>query len=125
MNHLRHFEHIAFNVSHANCPQCNADNERRLAGNRPHEYKFVSEYLKWIRPRLEAIRAGNDTVDARIWHKDFMRAMHRRISSHLPASGRKFADSYLERLRIANWKGNKQTASYFRTFAARNASALD
>lgn len=53
-----HKQHIAANVSHANCPECRADNSRWHAQSREHEYKYVHEYLTWVRPRLDAIRNG-------------------------------------------------------------------
>jgi hypothetical protein len=121
--HLAHFEHTAFNYSLNTCPRCNAERERRFAYVTPFHYEHVHEYLSWAKPRVEAIRAGNTEVNARQWQRDFVRALHKRISSRgSNPVWRKRNDSYLERLR-----GMKHVtdAGYLRSFAARGASCLD
>lgn len=118
---VEHSTHIQRNVVHARCPECNADRERGFVQNRPFRYAFVHEYLEWARVRLAAIREGNVTVAARQWRAGFVRALNRRISSHDERRGRKYADGYLERMRMAG----RGSESYLRRFAARNASCLD
>jgi hypothetical protein len=123
--YLRHFEHIALRVSHANCRQCNADNQRRFAHVTPFRYGFVHEYLSWIRPRLAAIRDGENSVDARRWHRDFMQALHTRISSRgQNPAWRKLAPGYLERLQMTRFPRSKADADYVREFARTGASCL-
>jgi hypothetical protein len=123
MKSTEHRKHIAENISHARCSECRADTERRFVGGWPFRYGFVHEYLTWVRPRLEAIRNGEQSTNARIWHRDFIKALNTRISSHLPANGRKHSHSYLERFR--QWRGMSVDAGYLRQFASRGASALD
>lgn len=123
MHYLKHFEHLAFNVSHNNCPRCTAANERRFATVTPFQYGHVKDYLGYIKPRIEAIRAGNNTVDARVWQRDFLKALHNRIYSRSsPPVVRKRSHSYLERL-----QGMKHVtdAAYLRSFSARGASCLE
>ena len=84
MQSLTHRQHVHTRMSHANCPECRADTERRLIDIAPFTYTHTREYLAYVRPRLTAIR--NDTVvassvDARVWYRGFMLALHRRISS--------------------------------------------
>lgn len=122
MRSTQHQAHIADFVSHSNCSECRADTERRFADNRPFKYDHVTQYLSWVRPRLEAIRNGEASVNARIWQRDFMRAMHRRISSHLIGNGRKHSDSYLARMGQFR---QSTDADYLREFAQRGASCLD
>lgn len=98
MQTQEHKQHIAGRVSHNSCPECRADNSRRFARKMPFHYGFVHEYLSWARPRVEAIRTaqnGGDTVEARRWQSDFVRALHNRITSHIPdQTGRKHAPEY-------------------------------
>lgn len=94
-----HRNHIAARKSYNSCPECRADNSRRFAVNRPFRYQYVREYLSYVRPRLEALRTGQnggDTVAARQWYRyDFMPALHNRINSHIPGqTGRKYASDY-------------------------------
>jgi hypothetical protein len=92
-----HQKHIDTRVAHSRCPECRADNSRRFAFTVPFRYGHVSVYLAWIRPRLEAIRTkqqGGATVEARQWQRDFVRALHSRINSHVPTPGRKHAPEY-------------------------------
>lgn len=118
-----HRKHIASRVSHADCPECRADTERRFVSLTPWRYQYVSDYLRWARPRLQALRDGADTPDARRWQRRFLEALHTRISQKTPASGRKRCDSYLERL--ANARSVPACAHYLRRFASRGASCLD
>lgn len=83
MQSTLHKEHILARMSHANCSECRADTERRFVDTTPFTYTYVHEYLAYVRPRLAAIR--NDTVvassvDARVWYRGFILALHRRIS---------------------------------------------
>ena len=94
MQSLEHKRHVIDNVSFSRCAECRADCSRRFAGATPFQYRHVHEYLSYVKPRIEAIRAGNDTVDARIWHRGFVAALHNRISSHLAHDGRKHAPEY-------------------------------
>lgn len=101
MQSEEHKKHIAARISWNSCPECRADNSRWRAQTRPHEYKYVREYLSWVRPRLEAIRNGaieqgraKDSYEALWWYRDFINALHRRISSHLSDTGRKHAPDY-------------------------------
>ena len=66
MQSLLHKQHIRHNVSDMRCSECRADSERRFAGNHPFHYAYVHQYLEWVRPRLEAIRNGENSVDAQI-----------------------------------------------------------
>jgi hypothetical protein len=137
MQSLAHRQHIAERVSHADCPECRADTERSFSRNSrtgqasPWRYRHVHEFLAWIRPRLAAIRDGSnggDSVDARIWHRDFIRALHARISLKAPvsgANGRKFSHGYLERLKMTRFPGSRADEGYLRRFADRGASCLD
>lgn len=119
-----HAEHIRTFISHNNCAECRADGERRHVQRVVFRYVYVHEYLAYAQPRIAEIRAGNVSVNARIWHRDFMRALHRRISSRVRVDGRKQSDSYLERLRMA-LSARNANAGYLRTFASRGASCLD
>ena len=78
--------------------------------------------ISWVRPRLAAIRNGESSVNARIWQLDFLKALNRRISSHAAGTGRKWCDSYLQRM---GQFGNRADAGYLRQFAQRGASCLD
>jgi hypothetical protein len=126
-DHVRHLvEHRRYSLN--TCPECNADRERRFVDRQPFAYKHVHEYLEYVRPRLVAIRQGEDSVDARRWLRDFHKAMHRRISSHAAGIGRKWSDGYLERLGQFCPQPQRSTradAAYLRRFAQRGASCLD
>lgn len=93
-----HGHHIASRVTHSNCPECRADTSRRFARTVPFRYQYVSEYLSWVKPRMEAIRTGaNGGVMAEAWLSDFRRALHNRINSHIPGrNGRKHAPDYAQ-----------------------------
>src|ERR1035441_4137305 len=92
---LQHKQHIAERISHNNCPECRADCSRRFAGVTPFRYDFVHEYLSWVQPRILAIQNGENSVNARIWQREFVSALHTRVSSHFPKqNGRKFAPDY-------------------------------
>jgi hypothetical protein len=120
-----HLAHIKANQSWNNCSECRADTERRFVQTVPwREYRFVSEYLAYIRPRLNAV-ATDDSVDARIWYRGFRLALNRRISLRTPSAGRKQCDSYLERLKQFRFPSSKADATYLRSFASRGASCLD
>jgi hypothetical protein len=99
MTSIVHKEHIAKHISHNNCPECRADNSRWHAQTRTFRHADVPadalrKYLRWIRPRLAAIRDGNNTVDAQRWQRDFVAALHNRLYSQMAGSGRKFAPDY-------------------------------
>lgn len=117
-----HKTHVDKRMSHSDCSECRADCERRFVSRQPFKYAYVSKYLAWAKPRIQAIRDGNDTVDARIWQRDFVLALNRRISSHLGRQGRKFNDSYLERMKGMN---RCHDVAYLQQFAQRGASCLD
>lgn len=121
MKSAQHNQHIAEFVSHNNCPECLADCQRRFARESKWPgYQHVTAYLAWIRPRLEAIRQGNATVAALRWHRDFMQAMHRRISlRNMPETGRKHQPGYEIRLQATRFKGSRFTECDLRTMAGR------
>jgi hypothetical protein len=122
MQSSTHKQHIAGNISHNNCSECRADNERQFARIHRFEYRHVHEYLTYVRPRIEALRKGENSVNARIWHRDFLKALHNRIESRMPNPvTRKRSHSYLERLKIARFPGNRTD---FREFARKGASCL-
>lgn len=121
MKSQAHNIHLKNRISHNNCPECSADCERQFVAFRPFKYAHISEYLNWIKPRLEAIRNGDDSTNAKIWMRDFLRALHTRIGSHIPVAGRKQCHSYLERL---GQFGANTDANYLRAFAKKGASAL-
>lgn len=87
------------------------------------EYKHVSEYLAYVRPRIAA-QGVDDSMDARIWYRGFRLALQRRISLRAPIPGRKRCDGYLERLKQFR-PGRGTDAAYLRRFAQRGASCLD
>lgn len=43
-------------------------------------YQKVGEYLAWCKPRIEAIRNGDQSEDALYWHKEFLATLNRRIN---------------------------------------------
>ncbi len=127
-----HKAHIAANISHNSCPECRADCERRFVRVRPFRYDHVTEYLRYVKPRLTALRTGRHgggSIEAQWWHREFVAAPNRRISSHTGRRGRKYSDGYLERLKMADVKcgpENKRPGElYLRMFASRGASCLD
>lgn len=109
-------------VSHNNCQECRADCERQFL--RPAwRYDFVTEYLAHTKPRLEAIKAGENSLFAKVWHMRFIKALHRRITLKGGAEvGHKRCDSYLERL---NQFPRSTDSAYLRRFARRGASTLN
>lgn len=126
-----HKQHIAARVSHNACPECIADNQRSFVRSRPFRYDHVTEYLRYVRPRLAALETGKNggnTVEAQWWYRDFITALNRRISSHVPRQGRKYSDGYLERLKMADVncgpECRRPSADYLRTFAQKGASCL-
>lgn len=120
----QHKQHVAARIAHNNCDECRADNERRFVPAQWPGYQHVSEYLSHIRPRLSALKAGEDSGNARAWYRNFHRALDRRISLKSAApTGRKHSDGYLDRLRMATG-GRNADAEYLRRFAARGASTL-
>lgn len=122
MQSEQHKIHIQSRNSHSNCCECRADTERRFVRLKPwREYQFVVDYLSYVRPRLAACKVDN-SVDARIWYRKFAQALHRRITLRAPSAGRKYCDSYQERLKQF---GRKVDAGYLRKFAQRGASCLD
>lgn len=128
MRTIDHAQHIMSRVSHNNCQECRADCERRFLRLRWTSYQFVAEYLAFVKPRLEAIKAGKNSVDAHRWHRDFIEALHRRITlKGAGESGRKQTDSYLQRL--GQFSSNPEDnhfadAAYLRRYAQRGASML-
>ena len=117
-----HQRHIAERLSHNNCDECRADCERQFLRAQWPGYRHVTEYLNWIKPRLEAIRNGENSLNARQWYREFIRALHRRISLKVAGeTGRKQCPGYLSRLRQFP---RMTEASYLRRFAARGASTL-
>lgn len=124
MRTIDHQRHITDRVSHNDCQECRADCERQFLREQWPGYRYVNEYLNWIKPRLTAIREGNNSVDARQWKREFIRALHRRISLKTGSEqGRKYNSGYRERLRMA-LSGRNPNAVYLRRFATRGASTL-
>lgn len=122
MKTAEHERHIAEYVSRNDCQECRADCERQFLRPRWPGYRYVSEYLNHVKPRLAAIRAGENSVNARRWKREFTRALHRRINLKAGAEhGRKYCDSYLERLGQFRRDADRV---YLRRFASRGASAL-
>ena len=122
MKTAAHKKHLASRVSHNDCQECRADVERRFL--RPHwpGYQFVTDYLGWAKPRLEAIREGEASPAATHWRDDFRLALNRRINLKVAAeTGRKQCDSYLQRLGQFPRATDSQ---YLRRFARRGASTL-
>lgn len=124
MRTTEHQKHIAARIAHNNCDECRADCERQFVPIAWPGYQHVSDYLSYIRPRLSALKAGEDSQNARTWYREFNRALNRRISLKGSApAGRKYAPGYLERLRMATG-GRNADARYLRQFSARGASTL-
>jgi hypothetical protein len=122
MQSATHLAHIKANVSHSNCSECRADCERRFVPSAPWPgYQFVSEYVRYIKPRLQACDFDN-SIEAKQWHREFTQALQRRITLRAPIAGRKQSHSYLERLKQF---GRNVDAGYLRRFAQRGASCLD
>lgn len=126
MTSSTHFLHIQARTSHANCGECNADGGRQRAAwqNAPWPgYRMVREYLQWILPRLAEIRqrtAMGTTADANRWQRDFLKALHTRITLKGPAiCGRKHDAGYLERLKGCVFPGAKFTGQDLRLLAGR------
>jgi hypothetical protein len=121
-----HQKHLSTNRSHNDCRECRADTERRFVATAQWRYDHVHDYLTWIQPRLEALRNGEDSINARQWLKDFRQSLDRRINlkAHSRPNWRKLCDSYQERLKNAR-RGRNPNASYLRQFAQTGASALN
>lgn len=119
-----HKGHLSSNVSHSDCCECRADTERRFVDRSVWRYEHVHVYLNYIAPPLAIIRSGERGHDARIWHRKLIDALHRRINLKVAnrCHGRKWCDSYLERL---GQFGKNVDAGYLRQFASRGASCLD
>lgn len=128
MRSATHKQHVDSRISHNNCDECRADCERSFLRQQWLGYKFVAEYLAWCKPRLQAIKAGETSVNARIWHRDFIRTLHRRITLKGAAeTGRKQNDSYRQRLgQFSRNPRDNHFADrfYLRRFASRGASTL-
>jgi hypothetical protein len=118
-----HQDHKNRRVAYNNCRECRADCERQYVGDfAPWRYDHVHDYLTFVQPRLAAIQAGNDSVSARQWLREFRKALDRRINLKVgEPRWRKLSDSYLERL--GNMRHVKDSA-YLRNFARVGASAL-
>ena len=122
MRTSEHQRHLDSRIAHNNCDECRADCERSFLHGQWPGYRFVTEYLSWAKPRIEAIRQGKSSVDARIWHRDFLRALHRRITlKGSSESGRKWNDSYRQRL---NQFPRSTDNRYLKRYARRGASTL-
>jgi len=120
---VRHQTHLRTRVAHNGCRECRADTERRFVHTGPWRYEHVHFYLGYAQPRLAAIRAGESSVDARVWLRDFRRALDRRINLKVGMPRwRKLCDSYLERLRGMK---HVKDVEYLRDFARCGASALN
>lgn len=123
-----HKAHLANNMSHNSCCECRADCERQFVRLSPWaKYQYVSEYLAYVRPRLQACVVDN-SVDARVWYRGFVKALHVRITLRTTVAGRKQSDGYLQRL--GQFSRNRQDnhfadAGYLRSYASRGASCLD
>jgi hypothetical protein len=127
MRSAEHQKHLDTRMSHNNCSECRADCERRWVAFRPFQYAHVATYLEYIKPRLEAIRTeqyGGNKSNAIRWHYDFIQALNNRISSHIRVAGRKHSHSYLERLKMTQFPGNRANLEYLKAFARKGASAL-
>ncbi len=124
MKTVEHLKHIASRTSFNDCPECRADTERRFVSTSPWSYQHVADYLRFVRPRLDAIRYGEDSTSARVWLRQFRIALNRRITEKVASAcaERKRCDSYLERMR--QFKRSADSA-FLRRFAARGASGLD
>lgn len=123
-----HKKHLASRISHSDCCECRADTERRFVDRAVWKYDHVSEYLAYIRPRLDALHTGKyaGDSDAIIWLRKFVKALHTRISLKVQGPcGRKHSHGYLERLRMTQFPGNRADSGYLRQFASRGASCLD
>jgi hypothetical protein len=95
-----HQSHLETRHAYNDCRECRADTERQFVATAQWHYDHVHDYLAFAQPRIEAIKAGTDTVDSRIWLRDFRKAMDRRINLKVGSpKWRKLSDGYLERLR--------------------------
>lgn len=118
-----HRQHIAARASRNDCQECRADCERQFLRPQWPDYRHVDKYLAWVKPRLEAIRQGECSANARHWHRDFVETLQRRITLKGAAeTGRKQCDSYLQRL--GQFPRTTESA-YLRRFASRGASTLN
>lgn len=119
----QHKQHIRSRVSHNDCQECRADTERRFVQTAPWNYDHMRAYLDYVKPRLAAIKAGENSADSHIWMQKFRVALDRRITLKVSASKaeRKRCDSYLERM---GQFGKNVNGQYLRQFSARGASCL-
>lgn len=134
MQTTEHQRHLKTRVSHNNCQECRADVERQFLRLAFEGYRYVHEYLDFVRPRLEAIKGGFDSVNARHFRSDFREALNRRITLKAgPEIGRKRCDSYSQRLNQFPRRSTDRPlnpwstidATYLRRFARRGASTLN
>lgn len=123
MRSSNHQQHITRRVAHNDCQECRADCERQFLRPQWTRYQFVDKYLAYIKPRLLAInRHQVNTVDAIIWHRDFVKTLHRRITlKGAGETGRKQNGSYRQRL---NQFPRSTDQLYLRRYARRGASTL-
>lgn len=137
MKSVEHKKHLNTNVSWNNCQECRADNERRFIHPRWVGYRLVHEYLEFAKAGFgnKGVRTwwGGDRLTAEEWSREFRKALHRRIYLRVePPKGRKFCDSYVERLKqfvnrgIHAERGKKHSAeaAYLRLFAQKGACTL-
>ena len=123
MQTLEHREHTNSRVGHNDCQECRANCERQFLRPQWSDYRYVSEYLSWAKPRLLAIKQGEASAAALRWMRDFRLALNRRITLKVSGeSGRKRCDSYLQRM--GQFPRNTDRA-YLRRFAQRGASTLN
>jgi hypothetical protein len=123
-----HKKHLRTLTSWNNCSECRADTERRMLHPRWVGYRFAHEYLEYAKAGFsgKGVRTwwGGDRLTEEQWRKEFVKALHNRISLRIePPRWRKLASGYLERLRSA-LRGRNPNAAYLRQFAAKGASAL-
>lgn len=125
MRTAEHQAHIDARTAHNDCRECRADTERRFVSTAKWQYQHVHDYLAWAQPRIEAIRNGEDSVNARIWLRDFRMALDRRINlkTGTVPKWRKLSNGYQERLNHIR-RDNRCGIAYLRNFANVGASAL-
>jgi hypothetical protein len=118
-----HKQHISLRVSHNDCQECRADCERQFLRPQWPKYEYVADYLAIVRPRIAAIKQGENSAAAQRWKREFTRALQRRITLKVAGErSRKQCDSYLQRL----GQFPRNTGSdYLRRFAQRGASTLN
>lgn len=122
MRTIEHQQHIDKRISYNDCQECRADCERQFLAAQWPGYRHVNEYLNWVKPRLLAIKAGEQSREAQHWQREFVEALQRRIALKGAAeTGRKQCDGYLERL---NQFSRATDRNYLKRFAQRGASTL-